>query len=166
MMPDFFAGPVVCNMGPLIGLARAGLAKLLTDIFPSMLVPQAVADELLAKDSPDQELIATALTLMRILPLASAMDPLLTAELDGGEAAVIQLAREQGINRVLIDEKKARKVASIIYRLEVKGTGALLIEAKKRGLVSNVGNALSDMASGGYFIGPQLRAECLRRAGE
>ena len=30
----------------------------------------------------------------------------------------------------------------------------------------NVGNPLSAMTASGYFIGPQLRAECLKRTGE
>lgn len=94
------------------------------------------------------------------------MDPLLASELDSGEAAVIQLAREQGIRCILIDEKKARKVASLIYRLEVRGTAALLIEAKKRALIPSVGDTLTAMRAGGYYIGPHLHAECLRRAGE
>ncbi len=70
------------------------------------------------------------------------------------------------MSSVLIDEKKARKIAAIIYQLEVRGTAAVLIEAKKRALISNGGDALAAMSAGGYFIGPQLRAECLKRAGE
>lgn len=166
MSADFFNQPVVCNTGPLIALARAGLARLLTEIFPAVLIPEAVAAELLAKDTADREQVSAALAVAKIVHLAAPVDPLLACELDSGEAAVIQLAREQNIGRVLIDEKKARKVASIIYQLEVRGTAALLIEAKKRALITSVGDALDAMTAGGYFIGPQLRAECLGRAGE
>lgn len=97
---------------------------------------------------------------------ASPPEPLLLAELDCGEAAVIQTAREQGITGVLIDERRARRVAHTIYQLTVKGTCALLVEGKRRQLIPQVRPALEAMLAGGYFIGPQLKAECLRQAGE
>lgn len=166
MSADFFSRPIVCNTGPLIALARAGLARLLPEIFPAVLIPEAVAAELLAKDTADREQVTAALAFVKITPLAAPMEPLLASELDSGEAAVIQLAREQSLSSVLIDEKKARRIAAIIYQLEVRGTAAVLLEAKKRALIPSVGDALAAMAAGGYFIGPQLRAECLKRAGE
>ena len=131
-----------------------------------MLIPQGVADELLAKDTPDKERIVALLTILQIVPLAKPIEPMLASELDKGEAAVLQLASERQISGVLIDEKKARKVASLIYRLEVRGTAALLLEAKNRKLIPSVGDALNTMAEGGYFIGPNLRAECLKRSRE
>lgn len=98
--------------------------------------------------------------------MAQAPEPLLLAELDLGEASVIQAAREQGCKCVLMDERRARRVASTIYGLTVKGTCSLLVEAKRRQLIPTVRPALESMIAGGYFIGPQLMAECLRRAAE
>jgi predicted nucleic acid-binding protein len=86
--------------------------------------------------------------------------------LDAGEAAVIHGAVQCGTGQVLIDERKARRIASTLYGLQVRGTCALLIEAKKRSLLPSVRPALEAMRAGGYFIGPLLAAECLRRAGE
>ena len=79
---------------------------------------------------------------------------------------MIQTARMKGITGVLIDERKARRIAHTIYGLEVRGTRGLLVEAKRRGLIAGVRPALEAMIAGGYFIGPQLMAECPRRAGE
>lgn len=67
---------------------------------------------------------------------------------------------------MLIDERRARRIASTIYGLTVRGTCAILVEAKRRRLIAAVRPALDAMIAGGYFIGPQLRAECLRRARE
>ena len=74
---------------------------------------------------------------------------MLASELDDDEAAVIPLASERQISGVPIDEKKARKVASLIYRLEVRGTAALLLDAKSRKLIPSVGDALNTMTEGG-----------------
>jgi predicted nucleic acid-binding protein len=57
--------------------------------------------------------------------------------LDAGEAAVIKLAREQTAKLVVIDERKARKVARNIHGLQVIGTARVLVEAKKKGLLDS-----------------------------
>lgn len=165
-MSEFFSRPVVCNTGPLIGLSRAGLCHLPGKIFPLVLIPAMVAEELTARDTGDAAEISKALEAARIVPAIPALDPLLCAELDAGEASVIQTARASGIHGVLIDERKARRIAHTIYGLEVRGTCALLLEARRRALIPAVHPALKAMIAGGYFIGPRLLAECLSRAGE
>ena len=54
-MSRVFDAQVVCNTGPLIGLARVNLAWLPFQLFPKVIVPLEVWTELLAKDSPDRE---------------------------------------------------------------------------------------------------------------
>jgi predicted nucleic acid-binding protein len=94
------------------------------------------------------------------------VDPMLLSELDHGEAAVIHIARQRRISNVLIDERKGRRVAELVYGLSVKGSAAILLEAKRRGLLASVKLAIESMQAGGYFLGPKLVAECLRQAGE
>ena len=53
-----------------------------------------------------------------------------------------------------------------IYGLQVKGACGLLLQAMQRQLIVAVRPALQAMIAGGYFIGPQLVAECLSRAAE
>ena len=165
-MPDFFSRPIVCNTGPIIGLSRAGLCYLPGEMFPGVLIPDAVVAELHAKETGDVDEISKAIASARIIQNEQPPDPLLLAELDSGEAVVIQTARANGITGVLIDERKARRIAHTIFGLEVRGTCALLVEAKRRQLIPAVHPALTAMIAGGYFIGPRLMAECLSRAGE
>jgi predicted nucleic acid-binding protein len=167
-MPDYFSLPVVSNTGPLLGLSRAGLGHLPAAIFPVVYLTQAIVDELRDKDRdrPDVAEVTRAISTAQRIELRKEPDPLLLAELDAGEASVIQAALELKIHGVLIDERKARRIAHTIYGLEVHGTGALLLEAKRRGLISEVKPALLAMISGGYFIGPRLFQECLSRADE
>lgn len=165
-MPEFFDGTIVCNTGPIIGLSRAGLCHLLGPLFAKVFLPEAVVAELRAKHAGDATQIEQAITLARVVPLAQTPEPLLLAELESGEASVIQAAREHGLKAVLMDERRARRIAGTIYGLTVKGTCAVLVEAKRRQLIPAVRPALESMIAGGYFIGPQLMAECLRRAAE
>ena len=165
-MPEFFDRTIVCNTGPIIGLSRVGLSHLMGALFAKVLLPEAVVAELRAKHAGDADQIKHAISLAEIISLAHPPDPLLIAELDPGEASVIQGARERNLQAVLIDERRAIRIASTIYGLHVRGTCAMLVEAKQRLLISDVRTPLDGMIAAGYFIGPQLRAECLRRAGE
>jgi predicted nucleic acid-binding protein len=102
---------------------------------------------------------------IRVVPSQPA-DDLLTALLDAGEAAVIALAREQGIGVVLIDERKARKVARDVYRLHPIGTARILVEAKRNGLLAEVAPALQELRRAGYWIHEDIVQAALREAGE
>jgi predicted nucleic acid-binding protein len=98
--------------------------------------------------------------------LSNPVDPLLRTALDVGEAAVIELARELSVNFVLVDERKARKIARTIYGLHVIGSARVLVEAKRHGLLDNVGTALQAMRNGGYWIGDSIVDAALKQAGE
>jgi hypothetical protein len=86
--------------------------------------------------------------------------------LDTGEAAVISTALELGPSSVILDERKARRIASHVYGFQVKGTAGLLVEAKNRGMIETVRPYLIGMIQGGYFLGPNLVAACMVAAGE
>ncbi len=165
-MPYFFDQPIVSNTGPLLGLSRIGRIDILGRMFPQVIVPREVADELLLTPYADVDDLRRELERFTITIAATTAEPLLEAELDVGEAAVIATASARGSLPVLMDERKGRRVASIIYRLPVIGTGGLLVAAKRLGLVSTIRPLLEGMRSGGYHLGPTLVAECLRRAGE
>jgi uncharacterized protein len=165
-MNPIFGAPVVCNTAPLIGLARINMAWLPFRLFPEVIVPEEVRNELLAKDSPDRDQLMEVLSHARIHPRQSPLDRMLLAELDEGEAAVISTAMQLGLSSVILDERKARRVASRVYGLGVKGTAGLLLEAKNRSMIDSVRPHLEGMIQGGYFLGPNLVAACLAAAGE
>jgi predicted nucleic acid-binding protein len=164
-MADFFSQPIVCNTGPLIALSRASVGHLLPRLFPRVFTTTEVVAELTAKDAGDAVEIQATLAGIEIVT-ASLPDPLLAIELDAGEASVIQAARDLHLSAVLLDERRARRIAAEAYRLEVRGTCALLVQAKRRSLISQVKPLIETMIHGGYFIGPQLMNETLKRAGE
>ena len=71
-----------------------------------------------------------------------------------------------GIERVLIDERKGRKVARNIYGLQTLGTVRVLLEAKQSGLIEAVGRPLESMREHGYRIHDDIVQAALRQAGE
>ena len=109
--------------------------------------------------------IEKILSTIEILP-SPPLDPMLATILDPGEASILQLAKEQRILDVLMDERRGRRVATDVFGFEVAGTCALLLRAKKLALIPEVRAPLDRIIMNGLFISPRLRTECLRLAGE
>jgi uncharacterized protein len=83
---------------------------------------------------------------------------------DPGEAEAITLAYEKGI-RIILDDRKARE-AALRLGIPVTGTIGLLLKAKEASLVASIGPLLDALEANNFRIGPQLRTEALRLAGE
>ncbi len=158
---------IICNSGPLIALGIIGRLDILKSLFDEVLVPEAVQKEI--------ERGGTKLSgledfrradWIRIVPLKEKRDPLLESLLDIGEAAVISLAREQKATLVLIDERKARKVARDIYGLQPIGTARILVEAKRHNLLSDIAFQFQKLRREGYWIHDSIVERALREAGE
>jgi predicted nucleic acid-binding protein len=69
-----------------------------------------------------------------VADLKSPIPEMIRATLDDGEAAVIQLALEQGISMVCLDDLRGRRLAKAVG-LSVVGVLGLLGKAKTLGLI-------------------------------
>jgi predicted nucleic acid-binding protein len=143
----------VVNAGPLVALSLIGRLDLLGALFHDLWIPRQVFDEVAVAGvgRPGSSEVADVRWASCICD-APEPDPLLVAELDRGEAAVIALARSLAPCLAIIDEKRGRRIARHIYGLPVKGTAGLLVEAHRRGLVDDVRSALADLKGAGYFV--------------
>lgn len=160
-------GRVICDTGPLIALSLIDHIDILRHLFEVIVIPEVVHQKMLEGGAMN---IGVAnyqkIKWVKVMPLSNPEDPLLRTLLNAGEAAVIALARELKANFVLIDERKARKIARTIYGLNVTGSARVLVEAKRRTLLNNVGEALQAMRDGGYWISDTIVEEALKQAGE
>jgi uncharacterized protein len=86
--------------------------------------------------------------------------------LDIGEASTIALALQESADLVLMDEAKGRRVARDVYGLSVAGTGRMLVEAKRAGILPEVRSHMQLLRAVGYWISDAIFAEVLRQAGE
>ena len=158
---------IVVNTGPLIALAGVGRLDLLNALYDDVLVPQQVHDEVLqgsaiGRDMSDYD----SASFLQIMALTTPPDPLLSGMLDEGEAAVIQLARQEHITHILIDERKGRRIARQVYGLTVLGTMRLLINAKRTNLLNNISELIQQMRAQGYWIHEAIVQVALQEAGE
>lgn len=158
---------IVCNSGPLIALGGIGQLHLLQHLFATVSIPIEVYQECLAggMSQTGREAIQEAIWL-QVVDLGSPPDPLLTALLDLGESRAIELAVKRKADALLMDESRGRRVARSIYALPVVGTGRVLIEAKRRGLLPTVAPVVSAIRAHGYWLSDRIVAEILRQAGE
>jgi predicted nucleic acid-binding protein len=160
-------GRLVSNTGPIIALSAIDRLEILKSIFKEIIVPEPVHNEILqgGKDFTGLGFYRKA-TWIKVQSLTNPIEPLLGTLLDKGEASVIQLAREKGVDFVLIDERKARKIARKIYGIHVIGSARILVEAKHQGLIANVRGALEGMRSAGYWIHDDIMKTALEQAKE
>ena len=158
---------IIGNSGPLIALGMLGRLDILKSLFDVVLVPEAVQKEIEQggiKLSGLEDFRRA--DWIRIVPPGEKRDALLESLLDIGEAAVISLAREQKASLVLIDERKARKVARDIYGLQPIGTARILVEARKKDLLPDIASQFEKLRLEGYWIHASIVETALREAGE
>ena len=94
------------------------------------------------------------------------VDAFLEAELGRGESQVIGLGLARKAVLVLIDELLARRVASQVYGLRVKGSAGILVQARKAGIIPVVRPLLLLMKKRGYYLSERLIDRACREAGE
>jgi predicted nucleic acid-binding protein len=96
---------------------------------------------------------------------AISIPSLLRNSLDTGEAAVIQLALQQSIPLVAIDEKVGRRFARL-SGLAVTGSIGILLRAKQLGYPLSMTEALQRMRQHGIWLSDTVVEFALREAGE
>jgi hypothetical protein len=131
-----------------------------------VLVPAAVHAELTHSQRFQTEAAIFQEPWLEVHKWTGPLDPLLSTELDRGEAEVIALALQAQAGKVLIDERKGRRVALLVYHLPVIGTGGLLLVAKQHGLLNQIRPLMVAMKANGYFLSERLLEGICRAAGE
>jgi predicted nucleic acid-binding protein len=104
-------------------------------------------------------------TWLEVVSLAAPLNALGRAALDPGEAAVIQLALEQGIGVVCLDDRKGRR-AALAAGLRVTGSLGLLVRAKALGLVPTIRPIVERAAREGIWYDAELVRQILASVGE
>lgn len=126
---------LVVNTGPLIALSKGEALEVVGQLPVQLVCPPEVRAELDA--GVGKGLSEVKPSWLEVRPLERPLDLVARATLDPGETAVIQLALEQGIRRVCIDERRGRRAASSVG-LEVVGSLGLLLRAKNLQIIPAV----------------------------
>lgn len=161
---------IVSDTSPLSNLAIVDHLFLLKEIYQTVVIPEAVAEEL-ENAQADEPRIAAVLSLDWVV-VRTAQNVVLISELrnerllDRGESEAIALALELGAEELLIDERLGRREAA---RLGISMTGVLgvLLIAKRRGLIPAVRPVIDELITVAKFrVSSQLYVEVLTAANE
>ena len=129
---------VVSDASPIRALDHLGLLTLCRDLYGSVVVPEAVQQELRQATTTCRALEITDYAWFEVRkPLSSPHDLGVPTDLDAGEIDAIGLALELNADLVLIDERKATDVARNLG-LTTIGVLGVLLEAKRGSLVDYV----------------------------
>ncbi len=154
---------IVINTSPLLAFSKMQAFEFIGQLPFEFICPAEVANEILigAKQGYDVRIPAW----LKIETLKFPLSSLAIASLDAGEAAVIQLALEQNIETVCIDELKGRRAANAVG-LNIVGSLGLLGRAKTSGLIVEVKPFLQKATSAGIYYDEKLIEKFLQSLGE
>ena len=160
---------IVADAGPLIALAVGGVLPACLALLGGLAVPQDVLDECSADPwAPGAAVISELRDQGRFQTIDHAtlapLDPAFAQGLGTGEIAVLAYAAAHHLV-ALIDERRARRVARVL-NVAVIGSGALLVDLKRRGAIPSVKPVLAAWKAHGYFLAEAVRKEILLRANE
>ena len=122
-----------CNSSPIIALSSIGQLHLLTSLFSSVFVPEAVFVEICRNTEREQngKVQLTSAVEKAEVQLFKVQNQALAEKLSGrlhrGELEVIIGAIELGIPSVILDDRQARGLAET-YKLDYTGTAWRLLE--------------------------------------
>lgn len=158
---------IVINTGPLLALVAAcGDLTLLQKMYREVIVPPQVCEEIMKGGSTNFAVaqFKEAFWLKKWTD-ELAIEPFLNNTLDLGEASVIQLAIQENIKTVCIDETLGRRVARL-HGLQLTGSIGILLRAKNEEHIASVLDAVNNMRSHGIWLSERVVSFALRKSGE
>ena len=159
---------LVFNASPVIVLAKAGLLERFLRLGEPVIIPQVVVDEILNVEDPlDPARVwcEQGATLMRVVPTPPMSTFLAGWNLGAGESAVISTATEHPGAVAVLDDLAGRRCAQA-HGIPMTGTLGLVLLARKRGLIPEVGSTLEGIVQAGLYVSTKTLADVRARAGE
>jgi predicted nucleic acid-binding protein len=155
----------VPNASPVIVLAKAGRLGLIAELCDRVLLPEAVALELLAGPADDPARLAVATGWGQRVAPDSCPSGLIEWGLGAGETSVLAVALQHPPCTVLLDDASARAAART-FGVSTLGTLGILVRARLRGLIASAAQALQDVRDAGLYLDDATIAAALRQIGE
>ena len=155
---------IVINTGPLLALiAGYGDLSLLKKMYKRVLVPFEVCREIEAGGTASfglKEFVQS--DFMEKQPAPLEIVQYLKNSLDLGEASVIQLAVNEDIRTVCIDEAVGRRIARL-NGLCLTGSIGVLLHTKRKGIAISMPEAINRMQSNGIYLSKKVVDFVLRQ---
>lgn len=147
---------IISDTSCLILLDKINEIDILKKLYEEVVVTTTILDEF-GKPLPEW---------IRIVdPQNISYQNILNASVDKGEASAIALALEQKDSLLIVDDYKARQLATGLG-LKITGTLGVIVEAKLSGRINSVSDIISKIKTTNFRISPDLEKKILGSAGE
>lgn len=151
----------VLNASPLIVFGKIGQLDLFSRLADEAVVPREVAQEILAGPENDAARLAIEGNKFQLVDVQDPTPELAAWDLGLGETAVLSFALEHPDWTAVLDDGAARKCA-ITFGVQVKGSLAIVILAKKRGLIPQAKQVLHTMQEVGLRLDEKTIRQVLK----
>ncbi|MEW6285541.1 MAG: DUF3368 domain-containing protein [Chloroflexota bacterium] len=155
----------VLNASPLIVMGKIGEIDLFAAIAQEVAVPAAVAEEIKAGPENDAARLAIEAGKFPIVETPVTSAELLAWDLGAGETSVISFALNNPGWTAILDDAAARKCAGS-FGVRVKGSLAVIVLAKRRGLIPSAKQLLQALQAAGLHLDEKLISQILMTVGE
>ena len=152
---------LISDTGPIIGLAKIGQIFLLKKLATEVLIAPFVQKELYGRIGIESELIDKALDdfIQVSEPKYMESESYETIKtLDGGERQSICLAASFKKDSLLLIDDRAGRQAAEDLGIPKTGLVGILILAKKKGYLDNIGLLLQQLRDAGYWLSDDIIA--------
>lgn len=156
-------GLVISDSGPIFSLAVIDKLSILEVVFDEIAIPKAVWEEI-TKDKETEYYDRIAGFFKDRVRIISGFNEL-TFVMDYGESESVVLYREINANYLLIDDKKARRIAENLG-INCIGTIGVLSVAKDKGLVEELRPLFEQFLNHNRYYGLNLLNSILTKYGE
>ena len=158
---------VIVNSTPLIVLSNVNHLDILQKLYNDIYIPQAVYDEVTAKNDSACQQIKNNLNWIHICNIQDqSKKRMYQAKLHDGEVEVMILAQEnQNNDTVIIDDNAAKKTAKFLG-LNVTGTLGVILKAKKNNIITNVSSIMNQLIQNSFYITQDVYNFIKTEAGE
>ena len=166
----------VSNTSPVIYLVKIGVLSEIFHLFEKLLIPPHVYEEIKRghKKHPEEVSIVESLIEQKKIRVIELNDESTlfakklikkTNRLHLGEVAAIALAKQEGVDIILMDDKVGHEIAKL-YSLKPLRTTALLLLMLKRGKIKfrEFKDLLIKLVTSGYYITADLYENLLNYA--
>jgi len=147
---------VISNSTCLIGLERIGRLDILEKLYGEITISETVQKEVGLLPIPwikvKQVINREALRFLKI-------------EVDEGEAETIILGTETKGALLILDEKKARKIAKR-FDLKITGLMAVLLKAKRKKIIRSVKETIEDLEAVNFRLSEEIKLKVLKLSKE
>ena len=155
----------VLNASPIIALAKIAQLWLLERLASELIIPEAVAAEILAGPTTDSARVALETGWGRRMSPTSIPPLLLSWGLGAGETVVLAIGLERQLCAAVLDDASARMCAHSLG-VPLIGTLGIVMRARERGLIPSAAEVVKSLHAAGLHLDEQTIRAALENVGE